>query len=93
MQLLTQQQRVTFPVNAQQMATARLEKQRIENLKQELNRRSQILKEKLIGAYDVISGGSVTERRIANKQQELNRKVQEFNQRYSGKELVRRCKL
>ena len=84
-------------IEAQRQAAA--EKVRIENLrraiveiggkkaqalKQELIRRTQNLRNLAAQGYDIVSGGSLTERRILKQQEELNKRIDEFNKQYSG---------
>ena len=54
------------------------------NLRQNLIERGKIVGDKIVSGYDIVSGGSVTEKRILNRQQDLNKQVQDFNNQFSG---------
>jgi hypothetical protein len=53
-------------------------------LRENLVERSRVLGDKIVSGYDVVSGGSVTERRILNRQQDLNKQIEQFNKDFSG---------
>jgi hypothetical protein len=58
--------------------------QKAQILKEELTRRAQNLKNLAVSGFDIISGGSVTDRRILRQQEDLNKQIENFNKQYSG---------
>ncbi len=82
--------RKVFETEAQ--AKARLEQEIRERQRRPLTASQQKVffpkaKQKLIKAFDIISGGSVTEGRLNKRQDDLNKKVEDFNEKFGGKEL------